>query len=157
LFKLLFVSNHFKFTVFILQLLLCHRRAFYCIISKFISFKAVQSVFLHYKPFKRVSTTIACFPTFYSNFCIKSYKRVFWSFPSMEPILVPTICPWIFSICLHESLIKFCTKIILVLHLSQSGSVWVVLVPRGILVFSHQINFGQRGILKYLILVVCSF
>ena len=30
LFKLLFVSNHFKFTVSILQLLLCHKRTFYC-------------------------------------------------------------------------------------------------------------------------------
>jgi len=48
-------------------------------------------------------------------------------------------------------------KIVLVLHLSQSESVWVVLVPKGISVFSHQINFGQRGILKYLILVICSF
>ena len=28
--------------------------------------------------------------------------------------LVPAICPWVFSICLHESLIKFCTKIILI-------------------------------------------
>ena len=27
------------------------------------------------------------------NFCIKSYKRVFWSFPTKEPISVPTICP----------------------------------------------------------------
>jgi len=84
------------------------------------------------------------------NFCMKSYKRVFWSFPTKEPIFSPCICPWVFSICLHESLIKFCTKII-VLHLSQSESIWVVFGPRGILVFSHQTNFGQRGILKYLI------
>ncbi len=44
------------------------------------------------------------------NFYIKSYKRVFWSFPTKEPILVLAICPWAFSICLHESYIKFCTK-----------------------------------------------
>jgi len=62
-------------------------------VSNFLAFKAVQSVFLHYKSSKRVSRTIACFPAFYSNFCIKSYKRVFWSFPTKEPILVPTICP----------------------------------------------------------------
>jgi len=60
---------------------------------------------------------------------------------------VPTICPWVFSICFHESLIKICTK-------SPQFCIWVSLsrfCPRGILVFSHQINFGQRGILKYLI------
>jgi len=27
------------------------------------------------------------------NFCVKSYKRAFWSFPTKEPIFVPTICP----------------------------------------------------------------
>jgi len=56
----------------------------YCVVtvSNLITFKAIQSVFLHYKPFKRVSKTIAYFPAFYSNFCIKSYKRVFWSFPT---------------------------------------------------------------------------
>jgi len=93
-------------------------RVFYCAsnahftvtISNRHTSKAIQSVFLHYKSSKRVSRTIACFPTFYSNFCIKSYKRVFWSFPTKEPILVPTICPWVFSICLHESFVKFCTK-----------------------------------------------
>ena len=150
-------SNSFLFLIISNSLCLFYN--FYCatnahftvIISNLHTSKAIQSFFLHYKSSKRVSRTIACFPTFYSNFCIKSYKRVFWSFPMKEPILVPTICPWVFSICLHESLIKFCTKIILVLHLSQSESVWVVLVPRGILVFSHQINFGQRCILKYLI------
>ena len=30
------------------------------------------------------------FLAFYSNFCIKSYKRVCWSFPPQEPILVPS-------------------------------------------------------------------
>jgi len=117
----------------------------------FLHLKAIQSVFLHYKPFEKVSKTIACFPAFYSNFCIKSYKRVFWSFPTKEPIFVPTILSlslfnlsaWIISRILYKNHLS--------LHLSQSEPVWVVLVPRGILVFSHQINFGQRGILKYLI------
>ena len=66
-----------------------------------LTFETIQSVFLHYKSLKRVSRTIAYFPAFYSNFCIKSYKRVFWSFPTKEPILVPTICPRVFSTCLH--------------------------------------------------------
>jgi len=118
------------FLVLIISNSLCLFYNFYCaanahftvITSNLLTFEAIQSVSLHYKSLKRISRTIAYFPAFYSNFCIKSYKRVFWSFPTKEPILVPTICPWAFSICLHESLIKFCTKIILVLHLSQSRS-----------------------------------
>ena len=39
--------------------------------------KPFKVFFLHYKPFERVSRTVAYFPPFYSNFCIKSYKRVF--------------------------------------------------------------------------------
>ena len=123
----------------------------------FLACKTIQNVFLHYKSLKKVSKTIAYFLAFYSKFCIKSYKRVFWSFPTEEPILVPTICLWVFSTCLHRSSINFYLKIVLVSHPRQSESVWVVLVLRGIFVFSLQLIFGQRGILKYLILVVCSF
>jgi len=87
-----------------------------------------------------------------SNFCIKSYKRVFWSFPTKEPILSPynlslslfNLFAWIISQILHKNRLSF-----------ASESVWVSLSrfcpPRGILVFSHHLNFGQRGILKYLI------
>ena len=88
-------SNFFLFLVISNSLCLFYN--FYCatnahftvIISSLITFKAIQSVFLHYKPFEKVSKTIACFPAFYSNFCIKSYKRVFWSFPAVEPIFSP--------------------------------------------------------------------
>jgi len=82
------------------------------------------------------------------NFCIKSYKRVFWSFPTKEPIFSPynlflSLFAWIICQILFKNRLSF-----------ASESVWVNLsrfCPRGILVFSHQTNFGQRGILKYLI------
>jgi len=81
-------------------------KMFFCITSHLKGSLRPLHVFLHFIP----------------AFCIKSYKRVFWSFPTEEPILVPTICPWVFSTYLHDSLIKFCPKVILVSHLSQSES-----------------------------------
>jgi len=86
-----------------------------------------------------------CFSLF--NFCIESYKRVFWSFPTKEPI---------FSPCnLSLSLFNLFSWIInQVLYKNHLVCIWVSLsrfCPRGILVFSHYLNFGQRGILKYLI------
>jgi len=85
-----FVSDHFKFTVSILQLLLCHKRAFCCIISNFVTFKSIQSVFLHYKPFKRVSRTVACFPAFlFQSFAWNHTKGYFGHFPQWNPFSVP--------------------------------------------------------------------
>jgi len=149
------VSDYFKFTMYMLQFSTVLQTHIVLSLSlNFHAYKTIQNVCSHYKSFKKASKTVAYFPAFCSKFCIKSYKRVFWSFPTKEPILVPTICPWVFPTCLHESLIKFYLKIILVSHLSQSES-FVVL--RGIFVFSHQTIFWQRGILKYLILVVFPF
>jgi len=51
---------------------------FYCATNAhFTVLSPILHIFLHFIPIFR----------------IKSYKRVFWSFPAMEPILVPTICP----------------------------------------------------------------
>ena len=139
------VSDYFKFTMSILQFSTVLQTHIVLSLSlNFLAYKTIQNVFLHSKSLKRVSKTIAYFLAFYSKFCIKSYKRVFWSFPIEEPILVPTICLWVFSTCLHKSLINFYLKIILILHLSQSESVWVVLVLRGILVLSHQMFLTER-------------
>jgi len=127
------VSDYFKFTMSILQFSIVLQT--HIVLSLSLNFLALQvlkkeflkplHIFLHFVPI----------------FCIKSYKRVFWSFPTKEPILVPIICPWVFSTCLPESLIKFCPKIVLVLHFE---SVWVVLVLRGILVFSQRTIFDRE-------------
>ena len=122
-------SNFFLFLIISNSLCLFYN--FYCatnahftvIISNLLAFKVIQSVFLHYESSKRVSKTITYFLLhFIPIFCIKSYKRVFWSFPTKEPILVPTICPWVFLTCLHKSSINFYLKIVVVLHLSRSES-----------------------------------
>ena len=91
------------------------------------------------------------------NFCIKTYKRVFWSFPAMEPIFRSRhLFLSLFQLVCAIYLFNFVQKS----FVSASESACVSLsrfVPRGILVISHCSNFGQRGILKYLILVVGSF
>ena len=57
----------------------------------FLHLKSSKVLFLHYKSSKKVSKTIAHFRAFYSKFLHKNHtKRVFWSFPAVEPILVPT-------------------------------------------------------------------
>ncbi len=81
------------------------------------------------------------------NFCMKSYKRVFWSFPTKEPIFSPCIC---FRVFFNLSVQIICQ----ILYKTTDVCVWVSLSrfgPRGILVFSHYLILGQRGILKYLI------
>jgi len=67
--------------------LLCFKHTFCCYNLQF---------FLHLKPFKVFSCItslqkgslgpLLVFLHFIPIFCIKSYKRVFWSFPAMEPI-----------------------------------------------------------------------
>ena len=62
----------------------------------------LSPVFLHSRPFKVFSRIASLqkgslgplhvFLRFISIFCMKSYKRVFWSFPAMEPIFSPCIC-----------------------------------------------------------------
>ena len=107
----------FKFLCYFLILsnslcfLLRFKRTFCCYNLQFL---------LHLKPFKVFSCItslqkgslgpLLVFLHFIPIFCIKSYKRVFWSFPTKESILVPTICPWVFSIRLYKSFVKFCTK-----------------------------------------------
>jgi len=123
----------------------------------FLHVKPSEVFLLHFKSLKKVSKTMAYFPTFYSNFLHKIIQKGILVISYKGTHFSPYIFPRVFSTCLHESLVKYCPKIVLVVHLSQSESVWVVLVLRGIFVFSHQIIFWQRGILKYLILVVCPF
>jgi len=95
-------------------------------------------------------------------FCLKSYKMVFWLFPTKEPILVPIICPWVFSTCLHESLIKFCPKIILVLRLSQFesfqslGAFWSFHIKQFLTERYFKIpHFGNLFVLVHLIVFNC--
>jgi len=127
----LLFSDAFQFTMFYSAIFYCGLTAYFTVsVSKFLAFKTIQGVFLHYKPFKKISKIIAYFPAFYPIiFCIKSHKRVFWSFPTKEPILVPTTCPWVFSTCLHKSSINLCPKVVFILHLSQPESVRVVFSP----------------------------
>ena len=132
----------------ILPFLLCCKRTFCCYYLKSSCIWNHPKFFLHYRSLKRVAKTIAHFFAFYSVSCIKSYKK---------GILVISykgthFSPYNLSLSLFNLSAWIINQILYKNHLSfASESVWVVLVPRGILVFSHQINFGQRGILKYLI------
>ena len=66
------------------------------------------------------------------NFCIRSYERVFWSFPTKEPIFSPynlslslfNLFAWIICQILFKNHLS--------LRLSQFGSVWGVLAPGAI-------------------------
>jgi len=88
------VFHYFKSTMSMLQfytMLQTHIVLFLSLI--FLHLKPSKVFFFLCKSLKGVSKTMAYFPAFYSKFCIKSYKGAFWSFPTKEPILVPTICP----------------------------------------------------------------
>ena len=81
-------------------------------------------------------------------FAYKSYRKGILVISCTGTHFSPYICLWDFLICLHGSSINSYLKIVLVLHLSQSGSVWVVLVLRGILVLSHQMIFWTERYFK---------
>ena len=123
----------------------------------------LSPIFLHTKPSKvfsritshlKISKRIAYFPAFYSKFLHKIIQKgYFGHFLQWSPFN-----PYNLSLSLFNLSAWIINQILSKNHLSFAyESVWVVLVPRGILVFSHQMNFGQGGIFKYLILVVCSF
>jgi len=119
-------SNFFLFLVISNSLCLfynsyCATNAhFTVIITDLLAFKTVQSVFA-LQVFKKGFLKPLHFLVFYSNFCIKSYKRVFWSFPAMEPIFEPLH----FSLSLFNSSVRiicqFCLRIISALRLSHFG------------------------------------
>ena len=129
----------------------------------------LSPIFLHLKPSKVFSCITShlkgslrplhTFLHFYSIFLHKIIQKgYFGHFLQRNPFLVPTICLWVFSTCLHESSINFCPKN----HLSiASNLVWVSLSrfsPQGHFgLFTLNNFFWQRGILKYFIFVVCSF
>ena len=88
-------------------------------------------IFLHMRPSKlffalqvirKFLNQLYIFLHFISNICIKSYKRVFWSFPTMEPILVPTFVSESFQFVCTNHWSKLYLKIISALHLSQFES-----------------------------------
>jgi len=66
------ISNTLKFTVFSTVL---QTHIVLLLSSIFLHLKPSKVFFLRYKPFKRVSKTIAYFPAFYSNFLHKIIQK----------------------------------------------------------------------------------
>jgi len=134
-------SDTFKFTVFSTVL----QTHIVLLLSPIFLHTKSSKVFSRITSHLKISKRIAYFPAFYPKFLHKIIQKgYFGHFLQWSPFI--NLSAWIIN------------QILLKSHFSiASESVWVVLVPKVILVFSHQIFFWQRGILKYLILVVCSF
>ena len=81
--------------------------------------------------------TLQFFLHFILIFCIKSYKRVFWSFPAVEPIFSPCVCLWVFFNFSVRVICQILFKNHLSLHLSQFESFW----PQG--------HFGLFTLFKF--------
>jgi len=120
----LYVSDYFKFTMSLSQFSTVLQTHILLFLSPiFLHLKPPKVFFLHCKSLKKVSKTMAYFATFYSNFFHKIIQKGILVISYKGTHFSPCICPRVFSTCLHESLVKFCPKIILVLHLSQLESV----------------------------------
>jgi len=134
----------FRFTVFYSTIFYCISNAYFAVsVSNFLACKTIQSVFLALQVTKEFLKPLHIFLHFFSKFLHKIIQKgYFGHFLQVEPILVPTFVSESFQ--LVYSSIKIINQILSKNHFSiASESVWVVLVPRGILVFSRQ-NFDRE-------------
>jgi len=80
--------------------LLCSKRI---LCYYYLQFSRIWSVFCITSHLKGSLRPLHIFLHFVPIFRIKSYKRVFWSFPTKEPILVPTFVPESFQlVCMNH-------------------------------------------------------
>jgi len=109
----------FKFTVFYSTIFYCGSTAYFTVsVSNFLACKTIQSIFLALQVIEEFLKTLHIFLHFIPNFSIKIIQRVFWSFPTVEPILVLTFVSESFQLVCTNHWSKFCLKIISALHLS---------------------------------------
>jgi len=109
-------------------------------VFNFLAYKAIQSAFLALQVIWRFLNQLHVFLHFIPSFLHKNHTKGILVMSCSGTHFSPYVCLWVFSTCLCQSLIKIMSKN----HFSiASESVWVVLVLRGILVFSHQ-NFDRE-------------